>query len=141
MSFLLYDLRDYILFFRSNHSLGSPEFCNNRRHSLCQQARCFQGLCVPLYHDYNSSYITVLGNSGAFTPNNGTWVTSLSSYGTQIATTQINVADTLSSTLAITKGGTGATTKLNAKTNLGISYGTALPTSGMSEGDIFFKLG
>ena len=93
------------------------------------------------YHDYNSSYITVLGNSGAFTPNNGTWVTSLSSYGTQIATTQINVADTLSSTLAITKGGTGATTKLNAKTNLGISYGTALPTSGMSEGDIFFKLG
>ena len=93
------------------------------------------------YHDYNSSYITVLGNSGAFTPSNGTWVTSLSSYGTQIATTQINAADTLSSTLAITKGGTGATTKLNAKTNLGISYGTTLPTSGMSEGDIFFKIG
>ena len=52
-----------------------------------------------------------------------------------------NSAGTLSSALGVDKGGTGATTKLNAKTNLGISYGTTLPTSGMSEGDIFFKIG
>ena len=50
-------------------------------------------------------------------------------------------ATTLSSTLALNKGGTGATTKTGAKTNLGITYGTTLPTSGMSEGDIFFKIG
>ncbi len=51
-----------------------------------------------------------------------------------------NSAGTLSSALGVDKGGTGATTKLNAKTNLGISYGTTLPSSA-SEGDIFFKIG
>lgn len=45
----------------------------------------------------------------------------------------------VSGILGVGNGGTGATTKLNAKTNLGITYGTALPSSG-SEGDIFFVL-
>jgi hypothetical protein len=93
------------------------------------------------YHDYNGTYITVLGNSGAFTPSNGTWTLDPSTYGALIASTQVNVADSLASTLALNKGGTGATTKTGAKTNLGITYGTTLPTSGMSEGDIFFKIG
>lgn len=93
------------------------------------------------YHDYNGTYITVLGNSGAFTPSNGTWTLDPSTYGALIASTQVNVADSLASTLALNKGGTGATTKTGAKTNLGITYGTALPTSGMSEGDIFLKIG
>lgn len=93
------------------------------------------------YNDYNSTYITVLGNSGAFIPSNGAWTLDPSTYGALIASTQVNVADSLASTLALNKGGTGATTKTGAKTNLGITYGTALPTSGMSEGDIFFKIG
>ena len=92
------------------------------------------------YNDYNSTYITVLGNSGAFIPSNGTWTTNPSTYGSLIASTQVNVADSLISTLALNKGGTGATTKTGAKTNLGITYGTTLPSSA-SEGDIFFKIG
>lgn len=39
----------------------------------------------------------------------------------------------------INKGGTGATTKLDAKTNLGITYGALLPTGG-TEGDIYFRV-
>lgn len=48
------------------------------------------------YSDYNSTYITVLKNNGAFTISNGTWMTSIeSSYGTAIATTCINMADSV----------------------------------------------
>lgn len=39
----------------------------------------------------------------------------------------------------VDKGGTGGATKLDAKKNLGISYGTLLPTGG-SEGDIYFRV-
>lgn len=49
------------------------------------------------YSDYNSTYITVLKNNGAFTPSDGTWMTSIntSTYGSQIATTVINRADSV----------------------------------------------
>lgn len=39
----------------------------------------------------------------------------------------------------ITKGGTGANTKAGARTNLGITSGTANPTGG-ADGDIYFKI-
>ena len=39
----------------------------------------------------------------------------------------------------IEKGGTGGTTKLSAKTNLGITYGTLNPVGG-TEGDIYLKI-
>lgn len=42
-----------------------------------------------------------------------------------------------SSAVAVSKGGTGATSKSGARTNLGITSGTSLPSTG-SEGDIFF---
>ena len=46
-------------------------------------------------------------------------------------------ATTLTTTLEINKGGTGATNKSGARTNLGITSGTTLPSSA-SAGDIFF---
>jgi hypothetical protein len=51
--------------------------------------------------------------------------------------TQVDTA--LGVVLPIAGGGTGANAKLPAKTNLGITYGTANPAGG-SEGDIYFKL-
>ena len=39
----------------------------------------------------------------------------------------------------IEKGGTGGATKLSAKTNLGITYGTLNPVGG-TEGDIYLKI-
>ena len=39
----------------------------------------------------------------------------------------------------INRGGTGGTTKIEAKTSLGITYGALLPTGG-SEGDIYFRI-
>lgn len=39
----------------------------------------------------------------------------------------------------LAKGGTGATTKDAARTNLGITSGTASPTGG-ADGDIYFKI-
>ena len=41
------------------------------------------------------------------------------------------------STVPVTSGGTGATSKSGARTNLGINSGTSLPSSGTA-GDIFF---
>ena len=41
--------------------------------------------------------------------------------------------------LAVNKGGTGANNKSSARSNLGISSGTASPTGG-EEGDIYFKI-
>lgn len=41
-------------------------------------------------------------------------------------------------TQPVNKGGTGATTKNAAKTNLGISYGSAAPSGG-DNGDIYFQ--
>lgn len=43
----------------------------------------------------------------------------------------------VSGVLPITKGGTGSSNKMGARTNLGINYGTQLPESG-NDGDIFF---
>ena len=39
----------------------------------------------------------------------------------------------------VEKGGTGGTTKIAAKTNLGITYGTLNPGGG-TEGDIYLKI-
>lgn len=48
------------------------------------------------YNDYNTTYITVLKNFDAFTFSSGTWMTSIgSTYGTAIATTCINMADSV----------------------------------------------
>lgn len=41
--------------------------------------------------------------------------------------------------LPVNKGGTGASTAAAARTNLGISSGTAAPTGGV-DGDIYFKI-
>lgn len=48
------------------------------------------------------------------------------------------LAEDLFGNVAVTHGGTGANTASGARTNLGITSGTELPTEGMSEGDIFF---
>lgn len=41
----------------------------------------------------------------------------------------------------VTLGGTGATTRAAAKTNLGFTYGTGNPpTSGVVDGDVYFKI-
>lgn len=42
---------------------------------------------------------------------------------------------TITGTLAVNKGGTGGTTAANARTNLGFTYGTGLPTEAPSTGD------
>ena len=45
----------------------------------------------------------------------------------------------ISAVWPITKGGTGASTKSGARTNLGISSGTAVPSGG-EDGDIYFRI-
>lgn len=57
--------------------------------------------------------------------------------GSGAGLTSLNAGNITSGTLAITHGGTGATSKSGARTNLGISSGTSLPSSGAA-GDIFF---
>ena len=49
------------------------------------------------------------------------------------------VNDRIPSVLGIDRGGTGASTKTNARQNIGISSGTASPTGG-EDGDIYFKI-
>lgn len=100
-----------------------------------------------------TSYTVSKTGSGA----SGTWGISISgnaASATQLATArtiQTNLGSTSSAsfngtanitpgvtgTLAVANGGTGATSKSGARTNLGITSGTSLPSSG-STGDIFF---
>lgn len=47
--------------------------------------------------------------------------------------------DLIMTVWSVDKGGTGATTKSNARTNLGISSGTGVPSGG-EDGDIYFKI-
>ncbi len=49
------------------------------------------------------------------------------------------VKNMISSVWPIDKGGTGATTKSEARTNLGITSGTSSPSGG-SNGDIYFQI-
>ncbi len=59
-----------------------------------------------------------------------------------IAETRDYIAETrdlIMTVWSVDKGGTGATTKSNARTNLGISSGTGVPSGG-EDGDIYFKI-
>ena len=56
-----------------------------------------------------------------------------------IAQLKVVVAGLIPTSWAINKGGTGATTKSAARTNLGIRSGTANPSGG-ENGDIYFKI-
>ena len=94
--------------------------------------------------------INVTGSSASCTGNaaTATKLAAAKAIITNLASTSVanfdgsgNITPGVSGTLGLGNGGTGATTKSGAKTNLGITYGTTLPTSGMSEGDIFFKIG
>lgn len=90
-------------------------------------------------------------NIGAAASSHGTHVsygTSASALGTSSAGSASTVSrsdhvhalpalTSCTGTLTIAKGGTGATSAANARSNLGIKSGTTLPTSG-SVGDIFF---
>ena len=49
------------------------------------------------------------------------------------------VKELLPAVWSVEKGGTGGTTKIAAKTNLGITYGTLNPAGG-TEGDIYLKI-
>lgn len=69
---------------------------------------------------------------------------SLSGYSNGLLSVSSNVVQTIS-TLPLTQGGTGATSKSNAKQNLGIYYGTAdpnvtSPTNSPVAGDLYFKI-
>ena len=60
----------------------------------------------------------------------------------EINRTRDFIAQTKSLILAvwpITKGGTGGTTKTEARTNLGITSGTGVPSGG-DDGDIYFRI-
>lgn len=49
------------------------------------------------------------------------------------------VKETILSVWPVTRGGTGGTTKAQARTNLGINSGTTNPTGGV-DGDVYFKI-
>ena len=49
------------------------------------------------------------------------------------------VKNLIPSVWPIEKGGTGGSSKVSAKNNLGIKYGALLPTGG-EEGDIYFRI-
>jgi hypothetical protein len=49
------------------------------------------------------------------------------------------VKELILATWPVLKGGTGATTKAGARTNLGITSGTTNPSGGV-DGDVYFKI-
>ena len=49
------------------------------------------------------------------------------------------VKNSIMQTWSVARGGTGGTTKAAARTNLGITSGTAFPTGG-ADGDIYFRV-
>ena len=58
--------------------------------------------------------------------------------GSGASLTSLNASNITSGTLAVSYGGTGSTSKSGARTNLGITSGTSLPSaSGYAAGDIF----
>lgn len=50
-----------------------------------------------------------------------------------------NLGSTIAAVWPLSRGGTGSTTKSGARTNLGITSGTANPSGG-ENGDIYFKI-
>lgn len=95
----------------------------------------------------NPAENTEITNAGfAIVPDSGTTdPAKVRNGGTEINRTRYYIAllknrfmDNLS-TVPVNKGGTGATVKGSARTNLGIMSGTSEPPSGAS-GDIYFKI-
>ena len=88
-----------------------------------------------LYLDYNDGIKVSAAGKTIIQINNSD--NSVNFVGSGASLTSLNAGNITTGTLAITHGGTGATSKSGARTNLGISSGTSLPSSGAA-GDIFF---